>query len=68
MRSSIFDEKINLVKLLNGTYKRADKEMVVATILNYQKENNCSLRYAYDMNVEGNPSYSAFLRWRREFE
>ena len=68
MRSSIFDEKINLIKSLNGTYKHADKVMVVETINHYKEQNNCSYQYAYDMNVEGNPSYSSYLSWRLAYE
>ena len=68
MRSSIFDEKINLVKSLNGKYKQADKEMVVKTINAYKEKHNCSYRYAYEMNVEGNPSFSSYNSWRRKFD
>ncbi|MDH5464758.1 MAG: hypothetical protein OEW60_03955 [Thiovulaceae bacterium] len=66
MRASMFDEKINLVKSLNGAYKLSDKEMVVSRVDEYKKINNCSYRHAYDMTVEGNPSFSAYSSWRRK--
>jgi len=60
-------EMINLVKSLRGTYKQADKEMVVSVVNDYKEKNNCSYRHAYDKTVEGNPSYSAYSSWRRQF-
>ena len=57
-------EMINLVKSLNGTYKNADKKMVVEVVDEYKKKHNCSYKYAYDMTVEGNPSFSAYSSWR----
>ena len=57
-------EMINLVKSLNGTYKKADKEMVVKVVNGYKQKHNCSYKYAYDMTVEGNPSFSAYSSWR----
>ena len=65
---SMFDEKINLIKSLRGTYKASDKEMVVKTVEKYKQKHKCSYRYAYDMNVEGNPSFSAYSAWRRKFQ
>ena len=64
----MFDEKINLVKSLRGTYKASDKEMVVKTISEYKQKHDCSYRHAYEMNVEGNPSFSSYNAWRRKFE
>jgi hypothetical protein len=61
-------ETINLVKSLSGTYKKADKEMVLKVVNEYKKKHNCSYKYAYDMTVEGNPSYSAYSSWRRKAE
>lgn len=60
-------EMINLVKSLRGTYKQADKEMVVRVVNDYKQKNNCSYRHAYDKTVEGNPSFSAYNTWRRKF-
>lgn len=57
---SMHMEPINLVKSLRGTYKKEDKEMVVEVLNAYKEKNNCSYRHAYDMMVEGNPSYSAY--------
>ena len=59
-------EMINLVKSLRGTYKKADKEMVVEVVNAYKKKYNCSYKHAYDMTVEGNPSFSAYTAWRRK--
>jgi hypothetical protein len=59
-------EMINLVKSLRGTYKQADKEMVVEAVNAYKEQYNCSYRHAYDMTVEGNPSFSAYTSWRRK--
>jgi hypothetical protein len=59
-------ETINLVKSLSGTYKKADKEMVVEVVNAYKQKHNCSYRHAYDMTVEGNPSFSAYSAWRRK--
>ena len=61
-------EMINLVKSLRGTYKQADKDMVVEAINAYKKQHNCSYKHAYDMTVDGNPSYSAYTSWRRKAE
>ena len=60
-------EMINLVKSLSGTYKKADKQMVVEAVNAYKQKHNCSYKYAYDMTVEGNPSFSAYNAWRRQF-
>lgn len=68
MDMSMHMESINLVKSLRGTYKESDKEMVVKTISTYKKKNNCSYKYAYEMLVEGNPSYSTYTRWRHQLE
>lgn len=68
MRESMFMEKINLVKSLRGTYKQTDKEMVVKVINEYKEKYNCSYRHAYDMNVEGNPSFSTYNLWRRKLK
>ncbi|NOR55277.1 MAG: hypothetical protein GQ531_03645 [Sulfurovum sp.] len=65
MDMSMHMESINLVKSLNGTYKQEDKEMVVKVLGEYKKKYNCSYQYAYDMMVEGNPSYSTYSVWRR---
>ncbi|MDA7816737.1 hypothetical protein N9A28_00945 [Sulfurimonas sp.] len=59
-------EMINLVKSLRGTYKQADKEMVVQIINDYKEKNNCSYKHAYDKTVDGNPSYSTYNIWRRK--
>lgn len=59
-------EMINLVKSLRGTYKQADKEMVVRVIKEYKEKNNCSYKYAYGKTVEGNPSFSTYTLWRRK--
>ena len=64
MDMSMHIELINLVKSLSGKYKQADKEMVVQTIEEYKRKNECSYKYAYDKLVEGNPSYSAYTSWR----
>ncbi len=66
MDMSMHMEKINLVKSLRGTYKKADKEMVVEVLNTYKEKNNCSYKHAYDMMVEGNPSYSTYTVWRRK--
>jgi hypothetical protein len=50
------------------TYKQADKEMVVKTLKAYKEQNNCSYKHAYEMMVEGNPSYSTYTAWRRKLE
>jgi len=63
---SMHMEQINLVKSLRGTYKQADKEMVVKVLDEYKKKNNCSYKHAYDKMVDGNPSYSAYTAWRRK--
>jgi len=68
MDMSMYMEPINLVKSLRGTYKQADKEMVVRVVNEYKEKNNCSYRHAYDMMVDGNPSYSAYTLWRRKLE
>ena len=61
-------EMINLVKTLQGTYKQADKEMVVKVVNEYKEKNNCSYKDAYDMTVEGNPSFSSYTLWRRTIQ
>ncbi len=66
MDMSMHMEMINLVKSLNGTYKKVDKEMVVRVIQDYKQKNNCSYRDAYDKTVEGNPSFSTYTLWRRK--
>jgi len=66
MDMSMHMEQINLVKSLRGTYKQADKEMVVKVLDEYKKKNNCSYKHAYDKMVDGNPSYSAYTAWRRK--
>ena len=66
MDMSMHMEQINLVKSLNGTYKQADKEMVVSVLNEYKEKNNCSYRHAYDKMVEGNPSFSTYTLWRRK--
>jgi len=66
MDMSMHMEMINLVKSLNGTYKKSDKEMVIKVIEDYKLKNNCSYQYAYDKTVEGNPSFSAYTTWRRQ--
>jgi hypothetical protein len=68
MDMSMHMEPINLVKSLRGTYKQADKEMVVKTLKAYKEQNNCSYKHAYEMMVEGNPSYSTYTAWRRKLE
>ena len=66
MDMSMHMESINLVKSLRGTYKQADKEMVVEVLKQYKEQNNCSYKHAYDKMVEGNPSYSTYCSWRRK--
>jgi len=66
MQRHMHVEMINLVKSLRGTYKQADKEMVVEVVNAYKQEHNCSYQHAYDMTVEGNPSFSAYTSWRRK--
>ncbi len=68
MRSNMHMEMINLVKTLNGRYKQADKEMVVKVVNEYKEKNNCSYKDAYDMTVEGNPSFSTYNLWRRNLQ
>ena len=68
MRSNMHMEMINLVKTLQGTYKQADKEMVVKVVNEYKEKNNCSYKDAYDMTVEGNPSFSSYTLWRRTIQ
>jgi len=68
MDMSMYMEQINLVKSLQGTYKQADKEMVVEVLNEYKKQNNCSYKHAYDVMVDGNPSYSTYTSWRRKLE
>ena len=68
MRSNMHMEMINLVKTLNGRYKQADKEMVVKVVNEYKEKNNCSYKDAYDMTVEGNPSFSSYTLWRRTIQ
>ena len=66
MQRHMHEEMINLVKSLRGTYKKTDKEMVVEVVNTYKQKHNCSYRHAYDMTVEGNPSFSAYTSWRRK--
>jgi len=66
MNANMHMEMINLVKSLRGTYKQADREMVVEVVNAYKQEHNCSYRHAYDMTVDGNPSYSTYTSWRRK--
>ncbi|MDQ7061879.1 MAG: hypothetical protein Q9M43_12455 [Sulfurimonas sp.] len=68
MRSDMSMETINLVKTLKGTYKQADKEMVIKIVGDYKEKNNCSYKAAYEMTVEGNPSFSAYSSWRRKLK
>jgi hypothetical protein len=68
MRSNMHMEMINLVKTLKGTYKQADKEMVVKVVHEYKEKNNCSYKDAYNMTVEGNPSFSSYSLWRRKIK
>lgn len=66
MDMSMHMEMINLVKSLKGTYKKADKEMVVEVLNMYKEKHNCSYKHAYDKMVDGNPSYSTYTVWRRK--
>ena len=66
MNMNAYMETINLVKSLNGKYKESDKTMVVEVINAYKEKHNCSYKHAYDMMVEGNPSFSAYTSWRRK--
>lgn len=66
MDMSMHMEQINLVKSLNGTYKQADKELVVSVVNEYKQKNNCSYKHAFYKMVDGNPSYSAYTAWRRK--
>ena len=59
-------ETINLVKSLKGTYKQEDKQMVVEVVNAYKQKHKCSYQHAYDMTVEGNPSFSTYSAWRRK--
>ena len=68
MDMSMHMEAINLVKSLSGTYKQADKEMVVQVLQEYKQKNNCSYKYAYEKLVEENPSYSTYTRWRHKLK
>lgn len=68
MRTNMHVEMINLVKSLRGTYKQADKDMVVEAINAYKKQHNCTYKHAYEMTVDGNPSYSTYTLWRRKAE
>jgi hypothetical protein len=66
MDMSMHMEPINLVKSLRGTYKKEDKEMVVEVLNAYKEKYRCSYRHAYDMMVDGNPSYASYTVWRRK--
>ncbi|MBT8349146.1 MAG: hypothetical protein HKP62_06860 [Sulfurovum sp.] len=66
MDMSMHMEPINLVKSLRGTYKQADREMVVRVVNEYKEKNNCSYKHAYDKTVDGNPSYSTYTLWRHK--
>jgi len=66
MDMSMHVEPINLVRSLNGRYKPSDKEMVVKVLQEYKEQNNCSYKHAYDVMVEGNPSFSTYSVWRRQ--
>ncbi|MBT8344210.1 MAG: hypothetical protein KJO45_05780 [Sulfurovum sp.] len=66
MDMSMHMEPINLVKSLKGTYKQADREMVVRVVNEYKEKNNCSYKHAYDKTVDGNPSYSTYTLWRHK--
>jgi hypothetical protein len=66
MDMSMHMEPINLVKSLRGTYKQADKEMVVKVVNEYKEKNNCSYKHAFYKTVDGNPSYSTYTVWRRQ--
>lgn len=66
MRTNMHMEMINLVKSLRGTYKQEDKDMVVEVVNAYKEKYNCSYKQAYEMTVEGNPSYSAYTSWRQK--
>jgi len=67
MNISMHMESINLVKSLRGTYKKSDKEMLIQTLDTYREKYNCSHKEAYETMVDGNPSFSTYMRWRREF-
>jgi|688.fasta_scaffold586476_2 hypothetical protein len=66
MDMSMHMEKINLVKSLKGTYKKTDKEMVITILEEYKRKYNCSYKHAYDKMVDGNPSYSTYIAWKRK--
>ncbi len=66
MDISMYIEPINLIKSLKGTYKEADKEMVVSVVEEYKKKYNCSYKHAFYKTVDGNPSYSTYTAWRRK--
>ena len=66
MDMSMHMESINLVKSLRGTYKKEDREMVLEVLNTYKEKNKCSYKHAYDMMVDGNPSYSTYTAWRRK--
>jgi len=66
MDMSMHIEPFNLVRSLEGKYRASDKKELVETLESYMLQKNCSAKYAYEMLVEGNPSYVTYLRWRRE--
>ncbi|MBN2816925.1 MAG: hypothetical protein JXQ67_09590 [Campylobacterales bacterium] len=64
MDMSMHIEPFNLVKSLEGKYKESDKKELLQTLEQYVQQKGCSYKYAYEMLVEGNPSYSTYNRWR----
>jgi len=66
MDISMHMEPFNLVKSLSGRYKQSDKEELVETLEEYIKKQKCSAKEAYEKLVESNPSFSTYMKWRRE--
>ncbi len=68
MHMDAYTETINLVKSLSGKYKESDKQMVIDEVEKYKQKHNCSYKYAFEMMVDGNPSYSAYCVWKRQLD
>ena len=66
MDLSMYMEPFNLVKSLSGRYKQKDKEELLVALESYAKEQKCSAKEAYERLVESNPSFSTYMKWRRE--
>lgn len=66
MDLSMHMEPFNLVKSLSGRYRQSDKEELIEALEHYKKEQNCSAKEAYERLVEENPSFSTYMKWRKE--